>query len=241
MAEHAGDVATESITPCDRYKSPTIPQNLLYTLQFSYTPTHLLIMESLNTKSAQKLVKSTSHAAVASIARGVVRSIPPQQSIKNQSLVGLQIFVSQLLYVRVSRSDDQLKERQIEKYKVSQKPLTKENTKPLDIKLHTQQRAVKRAMFNYSVATKLYLIEHQKKQIEKVQKIIEEEEVRMLRKEMIPRAQLMPIFDRPFFPQRSSRPLTVPREPSFRIMSGKCSSCICCSDLYSFHTMNPIE
>ncbi|CAK9161185.1 unnamed protein product [Ilex paraguariensis] len=226
MAEHAGDVATESITPCDRNKSPTNPQNLLYTVQFSYTPTHLLIMESLNTKSAQKLVKSTSHAAIASIARGVVRSIPPQQSIKNQSL---------------SRSDDQLKERQIEKYKVSQKPLTKENTKPLDITLHTQQRAVKRTMFNYSVATKLYLIEHQKKQIEKLQKIIEEEEVRMLRKEMIPRAQLMPLFDRPFFPQRSSRPLTVPKDPSFHIMSGKCSSCICCSDLYSFHTMKHIE
>lgn len=85
------------------------------------------------------------------------------------------------------------------------------------------------------VATKLYLIELQKKQIEKAQKvfkyshnelrtficdfgfccsfskndihelleqIIEEEEIRMLRKEMIPRAQLMPFFDRPFFPQR---------------------------------------
>lgn len=32
--------------------------------------------------------------------------------------------------------------------------------------------------------------------------MIEEEEVRMLRKEMIPRAQLMPFFDKPFFPQR---------------------------------------
>lgn len=83
------------------------------------------------------------------------------------------------------------------------------------------------------VATKLYVIEQQKKQIEKVQKvhiaryrwihnfkiktlfeiiidsnaefcvqIIEEEEIRSLRKEMIPRAQLMPFFDRPFFPQR---------------------------------------
>ncbi|THG05974.1 hypothetical protein TEA_000232 [Camellia sinensis var. sinensis] len=53
------------------------------------------------------------------------------------------------------------------------------------------------------VATKLYLLERQKKQIEKLQKMIEEEEVKMLRKEMIPRAQLMPFFDRPFFPQRA--------------------------------------
>lgn len=35
-----------------------------------------------------------------------------------------------------------------------------------------------------------------------LEQIIEEEEIRMLRKEMIPRAQLMPFFDRPFFPQR---------------------------------------
>ncbi|KAK9180784.1 hypothetical protein WN944_023919 [Citrus x changshan-huyou] len=32
--------------------------------------------------------------------------------------------------------------------------------------------------------------------------MIEEEEIRLMRKEMIPRAQLMPLFDRPFFPQR---------------------------------------
>lgn len=35
-----------------------------------------------------------------------------------------------------------------------------------------------------------------------LKQVIEEEEVKMLRKEMIPRAQLMPFFDRPFFPQR---------------------------------------
>lgn len=32
--------------------------------------------------------------------------------------------------------------------------------------------------------------------------MLEEEEVRLLRKEMIPKAQLMPFFDRPFIPQR---------------------------------------
>ncbi|GMP32421.1 hypothetical protein CsSME_00006182 [Camellia sinensis var. sinensis] len=110
---------------------------------------------------------------------------------------------------------------------VSQKG-AKENTKPQDFKLHTQERAAKRALFNYTVATKLYLLERQKKQIEKLQKMIEEEEVKMLRKEMIPRAQLMPFFDRPFFPQRSNRPLTVPREPSFHMVGGKCSSSISC-------------
>jgi hypothetical protein len=32
--------------------------------------------------------------------------------------------------------------------------------------------------------------------------MIEEEEIRLLRKEMVPRAQLMPYFDKPFSPQR---------------------------------------
>ncbi|KAK9177737.1 hypothetical protein WN943_026926 [Citrus x changshan-huyou] len=47
----------------------------------------------------------------------------------------------------------------------------KENTKPQEFTLHTQQRAVKRAMFNYSVATKLYLEQVQRKRVEKLQKI----------------------------------------------------------------------
>ncbi|XP_015880177.2 microtubule-destabilizing protein 60 [Ziziphus jujuba] len=109
----------------------------------------------------------------------------------------------------------------------------KEHTRPQDFKLHTQQRALKRAMFNYEVATKLYIIQQQKKQEERIQKMIEDEEIRLLRKEMVPRAQLMPFFDRPFYPQRSNRPLTVPKEPSF-LMRGKCSTIVCSSGLYHF-------
>ncbi|KAK3409517.1 hypothetical protein EUGRSUZ_J01635 [Eucalyptus grandis] len=109
--------------------------------------------------------------------------------------------------------------------KATQRPAAKENTKPVDFKLHTQQRAIKRAMFNYSVATKLYLMEQQKKYEEKLQKMIDEEEVLLLRKEMIPRAQLI-----------LSRPLTIPREPAFRMLSSKCWTCTCCThQLYSFH------
>ncbi|XP_044504342.1 protein TPX2 [Mangifera indica] len=114
------------------------------------------------------------------------------------------------------------KDNELNKSKVSPKVASaKDNTKPLEFTLHTQQRAVKRAMFNYSVATKLYLMEIHKKRVEKLQKMLEEEEVRLMRKEMVPRAQLMPLFDRPFFPQRSSRPLTVPREPSMGMVNGK--------------------
>ncbi|XP_047164671.1 uncharacterized protein LOC124834105 isoform X2 [Vigna umbellata] len=110
----------------------------------------------------------------------------------------------------------------------------KENTKPQEFKLHTQERAVKRAMFNYAVTTKFYIMELQKKQEERLQKLIEEEEVRLLRKEMVPRAQLMPYFDKPFFPQRSSS-RSVPRESCLHMMSSKCWSCSVGNEIYSLH------
>ncbi|XP_009367133.2 protein TPX2-like isoform X1 [Pyrus x bretschneideri] len=132
-----------------------------------------------------------------------------------------------------------------DKSKSCQKSPTMENTKAQEVKLHTQQRATKRAMFNYMVATKLSILEQQRKQEEMLQKMIAEEEIRLLRKEMVPRAQLMPFFDRPFIPQRSSRPLTIPREPSFRMMSSKGFSCNSGSELYNFQpttqAMNPIK
>ncbi|KAK9015352.1 hypothetical protein V6N11_006463 [Hibiscus sabdariffa] len=139
------------------------------------------------------------------------------------------------------KAKDELKDKNS---KVTPKPPAKENTRQQEFKLHTGQRAVKRAMFNYSVATKFYLSEIQKRQVEKVQKMIEDEEIRSLRKEMVPKAQLMPFFDRPFFPQRSNRPLTIPREPSFRTVNSKCWSCISENELHYFqhaHAWNPIK
>ncbi|KAL5570681.1 hypothetical protein UlMin_020278 [Ulmus minor] len=75
--------------------------------------------------------------------------------------------------------------------------------KPQEIKLHTQQR--------------LYFIEQRRKR---------GRDIRLQRKEMVPRTQLMPFFDRPFFPQRSNRPLTIPREPTFGFITRKCSTSI---------------
>ncbi|KAL4313307.1 hypothetical protein GQ457_01G051130 [Hibiscus cannabinus] len=140
------------------------------------------------------------------------------------------------------KTKDELKDKYS---KVTPKPpAAKENTRQQEFKLHTGQRAVKRAMFNYSVATKFYLSEIHKRRVEKVQKMIEDEEIRSLRKEMVPKAQLMPFFDRPFFPQRSNRPLTIPREPSFRMVNSKCWSCISENELHYFqhaHAWNPIK
>ncbi|KAJ4706847.1 TPX2 family protein [Melia azedarach] len=159
-----------------------------------------MYMEKANTKSALKFVKASSQSAAASWTSSANKGMQARDQIKDR-ICG-------------------------EKYNkaTSPKPLAKENTKPQQFTLHTQQRAAKRALFNYSVATKLYLEELQRKRIEKLQKMIEEEEIRLMRKEMIPRAQLMPLFDKPFYPQRSNRPLTIPREPSSRMLNGKCWS-----------------
>ncbi|CAN4089999.1 unnamed protein product [Withania somnifera] len=178
-------------------------------------------MENPNTKSSQKLVKCNSQSPIQSPGR-VMRSSSPQHPLMNNNNNMLR---------------DEPKEKSVDKNKAQQKSLAKDNTKPVEIKLHTQQRARRRALFNYSMETKSYFIELQKKTVEKVQKMIEKEEVRLLRKEMIPRAQLMPIFDKPFLPQRSTRPLTIPKEPSF-MLNGKCSSCM---DFSIFSTMKQVK
>ncbi|XP_039689152.1 uncharacterized protein [Medicago truncatula] len=151
-------------------------------------------MERPNTESVLKFVKNTS------------------QSSSHWSIIDSKGMIK-----------DVLKDKFYDKTKASRKSPTKENTRPKEFKLHTQERAVKRAIFNYEVTTKLYLMELQKRQEEKLMKMIEEEEIRVLRKDMVPRAQLMPYFDKPFSPNRSSR--TVPRESCIHMMSSKCWSC----------------
>ncbi|KAE9598827.1 hypothetical protein Lalb_Chr15g0085131 [Lupinus albus] len=138
----------------------------------------------------------------------------------------------------------ELKDKYHDKTKASPKSPPRENTKPQEFKLHTQERAVKRAMFNYAVTTKFYLMELQKKREEKLIKMIEEEETRLLRKEMVPRAQLMPYFDKPFSPQRSSK--TVPKESCIHMMSSKCWRCTSGNEFYNLHNyghhaLNPIK
>ncbi|KAF5934067.1 hypothetical protein HYC85_030238 [Camellia sinensis] len=76
------------------------------------------------------------------------------------------------------------------------KPAVKEITRPVDLVLHSDVRAVKRAEFDQQVAEKMSLIEQYREERERQQKLAEEEEIKRLRKELIPRAQLMPYFDK---------------------------------------------
>ncbi|KAL6553048.1 hypothetical protein OROGR_006890 [Orobanche gracilis] len=82
------------------------------------------------------------------------------------------------------------------------KPPVRENTRPFDLVLHSDVRAVDRSEFDHQVAMKMSLIEQYRMESERQQKLKEEEEIRRLRKELVPKAQPMPYFDRPFIPRR---------------------------------------
>ncbi|KAG0450607.1 hypothetical protein HPP92_026652, partial [Vanilla planifolia] len=103
------------------------------------------------------------------------------------------------------------------------KPPVKECTEPLDIVLHSDVRAVERAEFDYYVAEKLEFVERLRLERERQQQMKEEEEIKRIRRELVPRAQLMPYFDRPFFPKKSTKSLTVPKEPNFHTHPSKAS------------------
>ncbi|CAH9088810.1 unnamed protein product [Cuscuta epithymum] len=106
------------------------------------------------------------------------------------------------------------------------KPQVKENTRPIDLVLHSDIRAVERAEFDYQVSEKWNLIEQYRMERDRLRKLAEEEEIRRLRKELVPKAQPMPYFDRPFIPRRSEKPPTVPKEPKFHIQHKKMKSCM---------------
>ncbi|XP_050269394.1 microtubule-destabilizing protein 60-like isoform X2 [Quercus robur] len=115
------------------------------------------------------------------------------------------------------------------------RPPVKEITRPIDLKLHSDLRAVERAEFDHQVAEKMSLIDQYKMERERQQKLAEEEEIRRLRKELVPKAQPMPYFDRPFIPRRSMKHPTVPREPNFHIpQHKKIKCCLSWDDISSY-------
>ncbi|XP_047165723.1 uncharacterized protein LOC124834934 [Vigna umbellata] len=116
------------------------------------------------------------------------------------------------------------------------KPIVKEITRPIDLKLHSDIRAIDRAEFDQQVVEKFNFIEQLKLERERQQKMAEEEEIKRLRKELVPKAQPMPYFDRPFVPRRSMKHPTIPREPKIHIPQHQPKKMKC---LLSWNDMNP--
>ncbi|XP_062213525.1 microtubule-destabilizing protein 60-like isoform X2 [Phragmites australis] len=95
------------------------------------------------------------------------------------------------------------------------KPPVKERTEPIDLVLHSDVRAVERAEFDQYVLERNKFAEQLRLERERQQELEDQERIRQLRKELVPKAQPMPYFDRPFIPKRSAKPATVPMEPKF--------------------------
>ncbi|KAG6543299.1 hypothetical protein Mapa_015213 [Marchantia paleacea] len=106
------------------------------------------------------------------------------------------------------------------------KPPVKQPTKHVDFTHHSDSRAVSRAEFDYYVAERQMYMDMQREEEERQRQIAEQEEIKRLRREMVPRAQLMPFFDQPFMPSRSSKRLTVPKEPNFKTRQNKRAKCM---------------
>jgi hypothetical protein len=68
-------------------------------------------------------------------------------------------------------------------------------------------------------------MELRRREEERMQQFEAQEEIRRMRRVMVPRAQLMPYFDQPFIPQRSSKRLTMPKEPNFHYIQNKKMKC----------------
>ncbi|XP_051182584.1 microtubule-destabilizing protein 60 [Lolium perenne] len=97
------------------------------------------------------------------------------------------------------------------------KPPVKERTEPVDLVLHSDVRAVERAGFDQYVSERTKYAEQLRLEREQQEKLEEEEMIRQLRKELVPKAQPMPYFDRPFVPKRSTKGITIPKEPNFHL------------------------
>ncbi|XP_058085621.1 microtubule-destabilizing protein 60-like [Magnolia sinica] len=85
--------------------------------------------------------------------------------------------------------------------------------------------------FFFQVAEKISLMDQYRLERERQLKMEEEEEIRRLRKELVPRAQPMPYFDRPSIPKRSLKNPTIPKEPKFHNPQHKKIKCMSWNDI----------
>ncbi|BBM99912.1 hypothetical protein Mp_1g24770 [Marchantia polymorpha subsp. ruderalis] len=99
-------------------------------------------------------------------------------------------------------------------------PCKDTKTSVKQVQQHTQARAAERALFNMQVTEKSIRTDEERQEKEKRMQDADEE-IKRMRKQMVPHAQKMPFFDRPFKPHRSTKTLTVPSSPKFHLKAKK--------------------
>nr|CAB3501618.1 unnamed protein product [Digitaria exilis] len=100
------------------------------------------------------------------------------------------------------------------------KPAVKEGTEPLDLVLHSDVHALERAEFDQRWNE---FGKQQRLKWQRQDELEEQERIRQLRTELIPKAQPMTYFDRSFILKRSTKPATIPMELKFHLGPEKLS------------------
>eukprot|EP01018_Ginkgo_biloba_P009862 Gb_03404 [translate_table: standard] len=94
-------------------------------------------------------------------------------------------------------------------------------TEVYEFTFHADARAIERAEFDKKVKEKENLYKRFREEYETAKMMEEERAIKMMRKTMIPHARPVPVFNRPFVPQRSTKELTKPKSPKLRVLNRK--------------------
>nr|TKS04822.1 hypothetical protein D5086_0000139280 [Populus alba] len=113
--------------------------------------------------------------------------------------------------MRIFRAQPVLKEDPIPLPEKVRKPLTQVQ----QFNLNADHRAVERAEFDQKVKEKEMLY---KRYRETARMMEEEKALKQLRRTMVPHARPVPNFNRPFFPEKSSKETTNARSPNLRVL-----------------------
>ncbi|KAJ6289508.1 hypothetical protein OIU76_025347 [Salix suchowensis] len=117
--------------------------------------------------------------------------------------------------MRIFRAQPVLKEDPIPLPEKVRKPLTQVQ----QFNLNADQRAVERAGFDQKVKEKEMLYKRYREESEAARMVWEEEKaLKQLRRTMVPLSRPVPNFNRPFFPEKSSKETTKAKSPNLRVL-----------------------
>uniref|UniRef100_A0A2K1ZU35 TPX2 C-terminal domain-containing protein n=1 Tax=Populus trichocarpa TaxID=3694 RepID=A0A2K1ZU35_POPTR len=116
--------------------------------------------------------------------------------------------------MRIFRAQPVLKEDPIPLPEKVRKPLTQVQ----QFNLNADHRAVGRAEFDQKVKEKEMLYKRYREGSETARMMEEEKALKQLRRTMVPHARPVPNFNRPFFPEKSSKETTNARSPNLRVL-----------------------
>ncbi|CAN0896799.1 Protein TPX2 [Linum grandiflorum] len=116
--------------------------------------------------------------------------------------------------MRIYKAQPILKEDPIPLPEKVRRPLTEVQ----QVQLHVDHRATNRAEFDHKVKEKEMVYKRYREESEAAKLVEEEKALKQMRRTMVPHARPVPNFEKPFFPQKSSKDATRPKSPRLRVL-----------------------